>query len=65
MSRKGLNMNNSIQAAGAAWGQRSTSCMSRELPTVFHVIDSAPRGCFGGGYISTNILSVRDKIQST
>ncbi|MDR1197874.1 MAG: hypothetical protein LBK94_02525 [Prevotellaceae bacterium] len=35
--------------------ESGTTCISRGLPTVFHVINSAPRGWYGGDYVSTNI----------
>ncbi|MDR1553175.1 MAG: hypothetical protein LBS69_06915, partial [Prevotellaceae bacterium] len=38
--------------------RNSDTCMSRELPTVFHVIDSASRENIGGNYVSTDILSL-------
>ncbi|MDR2652375.1 MAG: hypothetical protein LBC68_08705 [Prevotellaceae bacterium] len=36
------------------------SYISRELPTVFHVIDTASREWLGCDYFSTNISSLRD-----
>ncbi|MDR2653474.1 MAG: hypothetical protein LBC68_14410 [Prevotellaceae bacterium] len=38
----------------------ATTCMSRELPTVFHVINNASRERLGYGCVSTNIPSLRN-----
>ncbi|MDR1552670.1 MAG: hypothetical protein LBS69_04305 [Prevotellaceae bacterium] len=38
--------------------RNADTCMARELPTVFHVIDNASRENLGGYYDSTNILSL-------
>ncbi|MDR2653179.1 MAG: hypothetical protein LBC68_12870 [Prevotellaceae bacterium] len=40
--------------------QNASCSISRGLPTVFHVIDNAPREPYGVDYVSTNISSLRD-----
>ncbi|MDR1552520.1 MAG: hypothetical protein LBS69_03525 [Prevotellaceae bacterium] len=39
--------------------------ISRELPTVFHVIDSASRERLESNYASTNVLSLTGQISKT
>ncbi|MDR1552990.1 MAG: hypothetical protein LBS69_05955 [Prevotellaceae bacterium] len=36
--------------------------ISRELPTVFHVIDNASRENIGGNYVSINVLSLTGQL---
>ncbi|MDR1551922.1 MAG: hypothetical protein LBS69_00450 [Prevotellaceae bacterium] len=48
MSRQGQNIGRKRIALG----------ISRELPTVFHVIGNASRENLGGYYVSTNVLSI-------
>ncbi|MDR1553459.1 MAG: hypothetical protein LBS69_08370 [Prevotellaceae bacterium] len=39
--------------------------MSRELPTVFHIIGRASRENIGGNYLSTDILSLTGHFKLT